>query len=55
MSATKQVYLQGERVTFTVADSGYSAVQLRVGGTNVALIMSGGNIDGELLKRIICE
>lgn len=27
----------------------------RVGGTNVALIMSGGNIDGELLKRIICE
>lgn len=39
MSATKQVYLQGERVTFTVADSGYSAVQLRVGGTNVDLSM----------------
>jgi hypothetical protein len=42
MSATKQVYLQGERVTFTVADSGYSAAQLQVGGadTNLELPMT---------------
>lgn len=37
MSARKQVYLQGERVTFTVANSSYSAVQLRIGGANVDL------------------
>lgn len=37
MSATKQVYLQGERVTFTVADSGYSAAQLQVGGADTTL------------------
>jgi hypothetical protein len=37
MSATKQVYLQGETVTFTVADSGYSAAQLQVGGADTTL------------------
>lgn len=37
MSATKQVYLQGEKATFTVADSGYSAAQLKVGGTDCAM------------------
>ena len=35
MSATKQVYLQGEKATFTVVDAGYSAVQLQIGGTDV--------------------
>ena len=42
MSATKQVYLQGETVTFTVADSGYSAAQLQVGGadTNLSVLMT---------------
>lgn len=37
MSATKQVYLQGEKAIFTVADSGYSAAQLQVGGTGTVL------------------
>lgn len=37
MSARKQVYLQGERATFTVADSGYSAAQLQVGGVDTTL------------------
>jgi threonine dehydratase len=26
----------------------------RIGGKNVALVLSGGNIDGELLKEILC-
>lgn len=38
MSATKQVYLQGETVAFTVADAGYSAVRLEIAGT--AAVMS---------------
>ena len=37
MSATKQVYLQDERATFTVADSGYSAAQLQIGGVGTSL------------------
>ena len=37
MSATKQVYLQGEQAIFTVADSGYSAAQLKIGGTSDAM------------------
>ena len=42
MSARKQVYLQGETVTFTVADSGYSAAQLQVGGaaTTLSVLMT---------------
>lgn len=42
MSARKQVYLQGETVTFAVADSGYSAAQLQVGGadTNLSVLMT---------------
>ena len=42
MSATKQVYLQGEQAIFTVADSGYSAAQLQVGGadTNLSVLMT---------------
>ena len=39
MSATKQVYLQGEQAIFTVADSGYSAAQLQVGGADTTLSM----------------
>lgn len=37
MSALKQVYLQGEKATFTVANAGYTAVQLQVGGTDAAI------------------
>lgn len=37
MSATKQVYLQGEQAIFTVADSGYSAAQLQIGGADTTL------------------
>ena len=37
MSARKQVYLQGEKATFTVADAGYTSVQLQIGGTNTAI------------------
>lgn len=42
MSARKQVYLQGETVTFAVADSGYSAAQLQVGGeaTTLSVLMT---------------
>ena len=39
MSARKQVYLQGETVTFAVADAGYSDAQLQIGGANVDLSM----------------
>ena len=37
MSASKQVYLQGETATFSVADHGYAAVKINLGGTNVAI------------------
>lgn len=37
MSAIKQVYLQGEQAIFTVADSGYSAAQLQVGGADTTM------------------
>lgn len=37
MSATKQVYLQGETATFTVADAGYAAVQLSIGGADATM------------------
>ena len=37
MSARKQIYLQGETVTFTVADAGYSAVRLEIAGTDAVL------------------
>lgn len=37
MSARKQVYLQGETVTFAVADSGYSDAQLQVGGADTTM------------------
>lgn len=42
MSARKQVYLQGETVTFAVADSGYSAAQLKIGGeaTTLSVLMT---------------
>lgn len=47
MSATKQVYLQGEQAIFTVADSGYSAAQLQIGGTGADLSVSMTLADGK--------
>ena len=47
MSATKQVYLQGEQAIFTVADSGYSAATLQVGGTDTDLSVSMALADGK--------
>lgn len=52
MSATKQVYLQGERATFTVADSGFSAVQLKIGGTSDALSVTMTLADGKWTATI---
>ena len=37
MSETKKVYLQGETVTFAVANAGYSDAQLQVGGADTTL------------------
>ena len=37
MSARKQVYLQGETVTFAVADAGYSAVRLEIAGLDAVM------------------
>ena len=47
MSATKQVYLQGEQAIFTVADSGYSAAQLKIGGTSDAMSATMTLADGK--------
>ena len=38
MSASKSVYLQGESATFTIADKGYAAVSLQIGGTDAAIV-----------------
>ena len=27
----------------------------RIGGKNIALVISGGNIDGEVIKEILCK
>lgn len=37
MIARKQVYLQGETVTFTVADAGYSTVRLEIAGLDAVM------------------
>ena len=52
MSATKQVYLQGEQAIFTVADSGYSAAQLKIGGTSDAMSATMTLADGRWTATI---
>ena len=47
MSARKQVYLQGETVTFSVADAGYSAVRLEIAGLDVVMTAQMTRADGQ--------
>ena len=47
MSARKQVYLQGETVTFSVADAGYSAVRLEIAGLDVVVTAQMTRADGQ--------
>lgn len=55
MSARKQVYLQGETVTFTVADSDYSAAQLQVGGADTTLSVLMTLADGRWTATVDTE
>lgn len=55
MNARKQVYLQGERATFTVADSGYSAAQLQVGGADTTLSVLMTLADGRWTATVDTE
>ena len=52
MSARKQVYLQGEKATFTVADAGYAAVQIQVGGADVTISANMARGDGKWTATI---
>ena len=42
MSATKDIYISGETATFTVADSGYSAVHLAYGAKSADMAKADG-------------
>ena len=46
MSASKQVYLQGETANIKIADKGYTAVSIQIGGTDAASVSAMTLADG---------